>query len=96
MMPRWNAGQRKRGTLSSEPLRVKPPAIRDLISSALSKGQSLAEILNRFEHSVILYALEQCQGDRIKTANLLQIGVQNLKFRMEDSGLDAHWPEKKQ
>jgi DNA-binding NtrC family response regulator len=72
---------------------VKPPAVRDLISSALSKGQGLAEILNRFEHSVILYALEHCQGDRIETANLLQIGVQNLKFRMEDSGLDQHWPE---
>ena len=94
-MPRWSAGQRKRGTLPIEKLTVKPPAVRDLISNALSKGQSLAEIRERFEHSVILYALEQCQGDRIKTANLLQIGVLNLKFRMEESGLDVHWPEKK-
>lgn len=73
-------------------LTVKPPSIRELISSALSKGHGIAEIMERFKHSVLVYALEVSGGDWIKAANVLQVGFANFQIRMEESGLDQHFP----
>lgn len=74
-------------------MKVKNLEVCDHIGNALEKGHGLGEILRQFENSVIVYALEQCNGDRIKAADMLRIGVKNLDFKMEESGIADHFPK---
>lgn len=72
---------------------IKPPSVRELIGSALSKGQSVEEIMERFQHSVIVYALEQTKGNISQAAALLKTHRNNLIRWMHEAGIDKHFPD---